>query len=123
MYFSLSTVVQVHTEPDILSLRPDVRNPLMIFDLMDVRGMQLSGRRSRLPRVQQVAEVTVSVGLCASLQQGVYRVRMRLLNSDSVSQHVVLARQEGSPSFEVVDDSRERFTGLFDLPMDVGVRA
>ena len=38
-----------------------------------------------------------------------------------VQQHVVLARQEGSPSFEVVDDSRERFTGLFNLPMDVAV--
>ena len=46
---------------------------------------------------------------------------MRLLDSDSVQQHVVLARQEGSPSFEVVDDSRERFTGLFNLPMDVAV--
>ena len=57
----------------------------------------------------------------ASLQMGVYRVRMRLLDSDSVQQHVVLARQEGSPSFEVVDDSRERFTGLFNLPMDVAV--
>jgi lipopolysaccharide transport system ATP-binding protein len=33
----------------------------------------------------------------------------------------VLARHEGHPSFEVVDDSRERFTGLFPMPMAVAV--
>ncbi|WP_024868642.1 ABC transporter ATP-binding protein [Pseudoxanthomonas suwonensis] len=104
-------------------LRPDVTNPLMIFDLMDTRGMQLTGRRIRLPRVAEPGDVTVRVALHASLQMGVYRVRMRLLDSENVHQHIVLARQEGSPSFEVVDDSRERFTGLFDLPMDVEVRA
>ena len=104
-----------------LRLRPDVVHPLMIFDLMDVRGMQLCGRRIRLPRVAVAGEVVVRVAMRASLQMGVYRVRMRLLDSDSVQQHVVLARQEGSPSFEVVDDSRERFTGLFNLPMDVAV--
>ncbi len=104
-------------------LRPDVVNPLMIFDLMDTRGMQLCGRRIRMPRVAVAGEVTVRVALRAGLQMGVYRVRMRLLDSDSVQQHVVLARQEGSPSFEVVDDSREVFTGLFNLPMDVEVSA
>ena len=107
----------------VVRLRPDVVHPLMIFDLMDTKGMQLCGRRIRLPRVQQAGEVTVKVALRASLQMGVYRVRMRLLDSDNVQQHVVLARQEGSPSFEVVDDSRELFTGLFNLPMDVAVSA
>ena len=104
-------------------LRPDVVHPLMIFDLMDTRGMQLCGRRIAMPRVAAAGEVTVRVALRASLQMGVYRVRMRLLDSDSVQQHVVLARQEGSPSFEVVDDNREMFTGLFNLPMDVEVTA
>ena len=33
------------------------------------------------------------------------------------------ATVEGSPSFEVVDDNREMFTGLFNLPMDVEVTA
>lgn len=104
-------------------LRPDVTNPLMIFDLMDTKGMQLCGRRIRLPRVNETGDVTVTVDLRATLQFGVYRVRMRLLDSSSVQQHVVLARQEGSPSFEVVDDSRELFTGIFNLPMDVEVSA
>jgi len=107
----------------VVRLRPDVEHPLMIFDLMDTRGMQLCGRRIRLPRVAAVAEVKVTVALRASLQMGIYRVRMRLLDSDNVQQHVVLARQEGSPSFEVVDDSRDVFTGLFNLPMDVEVEA
>lgn len=102
-------------------LRPDVVNPLMIFDLMDTRGMQLCGRRIRLPRVDAPSEVSVTVAMRAALQHGVYRVRMRLLDSENVSQHVVLARQEGSPSFEVVDDSRERFTGLFEMPMTIEV--
>jgi lipopolysaccharide transport system ATP-binding protein len=102
---------------------PDVANPLLIFDLMDARGLQLSGRRIRLPHARDGAPVNVFIGFDAQLQQGVYRCRLRLLDSADVHQHVVLARHEGVPSFEVVDDSRERFTGLFPLPMQVDVAA
>lgn len=107
-----------------LRLRPDIAHPLLIVDVIDGRGLQLSGRRVRLPRVAQTgAEVSLQVTLKASFQQGVYRFRLRLLDSADVTQHVVLARQEGQPSFEVVDDSRERFTGIFPMAMSVQVQA
>ena len=104
-----------------LRLRPDIAHPLLIFDLMDERSTQLCGRRIRLPKVESVRELAVSVKMSATLQRGIYRVRMRLLDSEHVHQHTVLARQEGAPSFEVLDDSQERFTGLFPVPMDVAV--
>lgn len=107
----------------VVRLRPDIAHPLLILDVMDGRGLQLGGRRIRLPRVEQSGDVVVEVGMQAAFQKGVYRFRMRLLDSADPTQHVVLARQEGSPSFEVVDDSRERFTGIFPVPMDIRVGA
>jgi len=105
----------------VLRLRPDIANPLLIFDLMDERSTQLCGRRIRLPRVETVRDIPLVVNMRASLQRGIYRVRMRILDSAHVHEHTVLARQEGAPSFEVVDDSQERFTGLFPVPMDIRV--
>lgn len=107
----------------VVRLRADIAHPLLIFDLMDARGMQVTGRRLRLPRVDAVRDVNLRVSMRASLQKGIYRLRTRLLDSESLAQHIVLARQEGSPSFEVVDDSRERFTGLFPVPMAWEVEA
>jgi lipopolysaccharide transport system ATP-binding protein len=100
----------------LLRVAPDVAHPLLIFDLMDARGLQLSGRRIPLPQGEQVE---VIVRFRAELQHGVYRCRLRLLDSRDVHQHVVLARHEGQPSFDIVDDSRERFTGIFPLPMAI----
>jgi lipopolysaccharide transport system ATP-binding protein len=102
-----------------LRVAADVANPLLIFDLMDARGLQLSGRRIPLPRGE---DVVLAIRFRAEFQQGVYRCRLRLLDSADLNQHVVLARQEGVPSFEVVDDSRERFTGLFPVPMTIDVQ-
>lgn len=102
-------------------LRPDIAHPLLIVDVMDGRGLQLTGRRIALPPVESVGDTCMKVGLRAAFQKGVYRFRLRLLDSASLHQHVVLARQEGTPSFEVVDDSRERFTGLFPVPMQVDI--
>ena len=104
----------------VLDVAADIAHPLMIFDVMDARGLQLSGRRVPLAAGEGVA---VRIRFKAALQQGVYRFRIRLLDSADVHQHVVLARHEGQPSFEVVDDSRERFTGLFPMAMDVAVGA
>ena len=104
-----------------LRLRADIAHPLLIFDLMDERSTQLCGRRIRLPTVDAVREVDVFVTMDAVFQRGIYRVRMRLLDSAHIHQHTVLARQEGSPSFEVLDDSQDQFTGLFPVPMDVKV--
>jgi len=61
----------------------------------------------------------VRIAFQALLQQGIYRIRLRLANAPTLASTTVLARHEGSLSFEVVDDCRHRFTGLFPLYMDV----
>ena len=104
-------------------LRPDLRHPGLTVDIVDPKGLQLSGRRIPLPRVDAVRTVPVSLGFDAVLQQGLYRLRMRVVDMPSLEQTTILSRQDGHLSFEVVDDCRERCTGLFPLPMDIRVGA
>ena len=104
-------------------LRPDLRHPGLTVDIVDPKGLQLSGRRIPLPRVDAVRTVPVSLGFDAVLQQGLYRLRMRVVDMPSLEQTTILSRQDGHLSFEVVGDCRERFTGLFPLPMDIRVGA
>jgi len=108
----------LHVELDVRRTA-DMRAPALIFDVMDGRGLQLTGRRIALPTGEGV--VRVQIELCASFQQGVYRIRTRVVDAPTLEQTTVLARQEGRLSFEVVDDSRHRFTGLFPVPMDIHV--
>lgn len=100
--------------------RDDMVAPSLIFDVLDGRGLQLTGRRIALP--PGAGEVRIQVGIAATFQQGVFRIRTRLVDARSLEQTTVLARQEGWLSFEVVDDQRELFTGLFPVPMTVDVR-
>lgn len=99
--------------------RADIEIPTLIFDVLDGRGLQLTGKRIVLPCGD--GEVSVRVGIDATFQQGVFRIRTRLVDAHSLEQTTVLARQEGWLSFEVVDDQRELFTGLFPVPMTVAV--
>lgn len=99
--------------------RADIGHPCVIFDLLDGRGLQLTGRRIALPPGE--GPVRVSIVLDATFQQGIYRIRTRVVDSPTLERTTVLSRQEGWLSFEVVDDSRERFTGLFPVPMDIRV--
>ena len=104
-------------------LQPDQRHPGLTVDIVDPKGLQLSGRRIPLPRVAAVRTVPVSLKFDAVMQQGLYRLRMRVVDMPSLEQTTILSRQDGHLSFEVVDDCRERFTGLFPLPMDIRVGA
>ena len=97
----------------------EMQAPCLIFDVLDGRGLQLTGRRIVLPVGSGTVQVRISMQ--AAFQQGVYRIRTRLAEAPSVEQTTVLARQEGALSFDVVDDSRERFTGLFPVPMQIEV--
>lgn len=101
--------------------RQDLEAPHLIFDILDGRGLQLTGRRIALPVGDGPS--TLRIGLDATFQQGVYRVRTRVVDSPTLDRTTVLARQEGWLSFEVVDDSRHLFTGLFPVPMAVDVVA
>lgn len=100
--------------------RADQLAPCLIFDVLDGRGLQLTGRRIELPPGE--GAVTVRIGLRAEFQQGVYRIRTRLVDAPALDRTTVLARQEGWLSFEVVDDNRHLFTGLFPVPMAIEVQ-
>ena len=100
-------------------LRPDLKHPGLILDVMDGKGLQLTGRRIALPTVDAVGDIALSVSFAATFQQGVYRVRLRVVDAPHLGDTTILARHEGGLSFEVVDDSREMFTGLFPIPMDI----
>ena len=104
-------------------LRPDLEHPGLTVDIVDAKGLQISGRRIALPRVDAVRTVPVSLGFDAALQQGLYRLRLRVIDMPRLEQTTILSRQDGHLSFEVMDDCRERFTGLFPLPMDIRVSA
>ena len=107
-----------------VALRPDMEHPGVIVDVMDGKGLQLTGRRIALPRVAASGEaVEVSVAFRSAFQQGIYRIRTRVVDAPTPQQTTVLARQEGGMSFEVVDDSRHLFTGLFPVPMDIRISA
>jgi len=104
-----------------LSLDAGIDAPAIIVDVLDLKGLQVSGRRIALPATPHGGELNLRLQLSAALQKGVYRIRTRIVDAPSLEQTVVLARHEGGLSFEVIDDSRERFTGLFELPMHVDI--
>jgi energy-coupling factor transporter ATP-binding protein EcfA2 len=103
-------------------LTAQVVAPQLIVDVMDGKGLQLTGRRIPLSAPQADGLVRLQVGFDATLQKGVYRLRMRVVDAPTLEQTVVLSRQEGWLSFDIVDDSRDLFTGLFPIPMSVGQR-
>ena len=115
--------MQFGARPPLVRLRPDLQNPGVTVDIVDAKGLQLSGRRIALPRVAETGPVPVRVAFDAALQQGLYRLRLRVIDAPRLEQTTILSRQDGHLSFEVVDDCRDRFTGLFPLPMDVRIDA
>lgn len=104
-------------------LNPSIQHPGLILDVLDGRGLQLTGRRIPLTAVDRPSDLTVTIAFDACFQQGIYRIRMRVVDSPSLEVTTVLSRQEGALSFEIVDDSRERFTGLFPVPMTIQIQA
>ncbi len=105
-----------------IRLNAALQSPRLILDLMDGKGLQLTGRRVPLPAPDDEGVVRLDVTFDATLQKGVYRFRMRVVDAPTLEQTTVLSRQEGWLSFDVVDDSREQFTGLFPIPMTVNPR-
>lgn len=104
-----------------ISLDAGIGAPGVIVDVLDLKGLQVSGRRIMLPATPGGGTLNLRLQLSAALQKGVYRIRSRIVDAPSLEQTVVLARHDGGLSFEVIDDSRHRFTGLFELPMQVEI--
>lgn len=102
-----------------LQVAPEVDHACCVVDLIDNRGLPLSGRRVRLPERVGDGRVDLTLRFTANLQRGVYRVRVRLVQAPGLDHARVLGRFDAGLSFEVVDDSREVFTGIFPLPCDI----
>ncbi|MBI2382249.1 MAG: ABC transporter ATP-binding protein [Gammaproteobacteria bacterium] len=102
----------------VVRVRASLARPQLIFDVLDGKGLQLTGRRIELPVMTESGTVKVQLSFKAEFQKGIYRVRTRVVDAPSLEQTTVYSRQEGWLSFDVIDDSREHFTGLFPVPMD-----
>jgi lipopolysaccharide transport system ATP-binding protein len=101
---------------------PTLADAACIVDILDERGVPLSGRRIRLdPGAHRGEPATLVLTFRTQLAHGLYRVRVRLVEApvrDDLHTRV-LCRYDGGSSFEVVDRSLEAFSGLFPLPCDV----
>ncbi|HQX95185.1 MAG TPA: Wzt carbohydrate-binding domain-containing protein, partial [Thermomonas sp.] len=113
-------------EVDIdLEVQAALADAACIIDILDERGVPLSGRRIRLPEsADSPQRLRLRVAFRAELARGIYRVRARLVQAPDRHQHHrrVLCRYESDLSFEVIDNSIERFSGLFPLPAEVVVQ-
>lgn len=89
--------------------------PYLILDIIDSRGLQLTGRRIPIPQFH--GEKILTVAMDCTFQKGIYRLRLRLVNAPSIEQTLLLSRFEDLLSLEMVEDVREKFTGLFPLPI------
>ena len=109
-----------------LQLDAQLTDAACILDILDERGVPLSGRRIRLPdRTSEHAKLRLDVAFRIQLAHGIYRIRARLVQAPQLHQHHrrVLCRYESNLSFEVTENSIERFSGVFPLPADVTIRA
>ena len=105
-----------------LQLDPALTDAACIVDILDDRGVPLTGRRIRLPdRTADQRELQLAIAFRAQLAHGIYRIRARLVQAPALHQHHrrVLCRYESDLSFEVIDNSIERFSGLFPLPAEI----
>jgi len=91
--------------------------PVLIIDIIDNRGMQLTGKRIPIP--QFTGEKRVSIDMTCGFQKGIYRVRLRLVSAPSLEQTLLMSRYDDLLSIEMIDDVRDQFTGLFPMPMNV----
>ena len=108
-----------------LQLDGGVEDAACIIDILDERGVPLTGRRIRLPkRAPGHGLLRLEVAFRAQLAHGIYRVRARLVQAPGLHQHHrrVLCRYESDLSFEVIDNSIERFSGLFPLPAEIAIQ-
>ena len=116
-------VLQVTVE---LQLDANLTDAACILDILDERGVPLSGRRIRLPdRASDQVRMRVDVAFRVQLAHGIYRLRARLVQAPQLHQHHrrVLCRYESELSFEVTENSIERFSGLFPLPAEISIQA
>lgn len=100
-------------------IRPEMQHPMLIVDVLDLKSLQITGRRIALPVATNGRDVSVRMRMPATLQRGIYSLRTRVADAPSTDRTIVYSRQQGWLSFEVLDDSRGDFIGIFPLPMQI----
>jgi lipopolysaccharide transport system ATP-binding protein len=95
----------------------ELEAPYLIVDIVDHRGLQLSGKRLAVPDYRGVQRLKLQ--LRCGFQKGIYRVRLRLVDAPSIEQTLLVSRYDDILSIEMLDDVRDKFTGIFDIPMAV----
>src|SRR5690606_867862 len=99
-----------------LVLGEPIASPVLILDVIDSRGMQLTGRRIPVPDGLGTKKLSIKFRCC--LQIGIYRIRLRLVSAPSIEQTQLMSRYSDLLSFEMIDDVRQKFTGLFPVAME-----
>ncbi len=89
--------------------------PYLIFEIVDSRSLQLTGKR--IPVAKEAGRKTLCVTFACEFQKGIYRIRVRLVNAPSIEQTTNLAIYNDILSFELLDDVRQQFLGLFPMAM------
>jgi lipopolysaccharide transport system ATP-binding protein len=105
----------------VLQLGDSASSPYLILDIVDQKGLQLTGRRIKIPRDQSLQrdKEVVEIGMDCCFQRGIYRIRLRIVDAPTLDQSQLLSRQDDLVSFEMVEDVRSKFTGIFPVPMNV----
>ena len=104
----------ITVEIDLELIQP-ISHPYLILDLVDARGLQLTGKRIPIPIENPHPAIQISMQCC--FQKGIYRFRLRIVNAPSLTQTELICRQDDLLSIEMLDDVRDRFTGLFPVPL------
>ena len=99
-----------------LSLGETAEMPVFIVDIVDQKGLQLSGRRIPIPLWGDTSKI-LTIRLRCSFQRGLYRFRLRIVDAPTLEKTRLLSKQDDLLSLEMVDDVREKFTGLFPISM------
>lgn len=95
------------------------QHPYVIVEILDGKSLQLAGRRIPLASGSAGDWVRLRITMKAVFQQGIYRVRARIVEAPILENTTVLCRRDDLLSFDVVDDSRHLFVGLFPVPMQI----
>ena len=97
-----------------------IEHAYLIMDLVDASGLQLTGKRIAIPTTSDSLQLShkLSLKLKCSFQQGIYRFRFRIVDAPTIDGTLVLSRQDNLLSFEMLDDVRDQFTGLFPADME-----
>ena len=111
----LSYDMPIEIEIDLKTGAP-VASPMLILDIVDQKGLQLSGRRIPIPCLRE-SERSLIVRMRCTFQRGLYRFRLRIVDAPTLEQTRLLSRQDNLISLEMVEDVRDKFTGIFPVPM------